>query len=225
MKTFKEGLAELKTALKPMTWQEKIGHLWTYYKGFFFAAVAVVAGISIVVNAFLTKDPIFQGMTLNLVLSEEAKTYLTDDWKAVMKGKEKDRVVLELLYNTDDAIAMGQDAMFSDMMASIFIASGDMDYVMLDMQAMNELVTAGAFCDLREVLKQEQLEQLGKQICYYQDENQNTYPIAVDISDWEFSKNHLAYTEKVFLAFPGNTENTALLDDFLDYVWKWEKPQ
>lgn len=224
MKTLKEGIEELRTALKPMTFGEKITHLWMYYKWVLFAVVAVVAGISIVVNAITAKDPLFNGMTMNIVVKEEAKAYLTDGWKAVLGGEEKDRVGLEVMYNTDEAVMMGQDALSSNLKMSMMISSCQLDYVLLDQQAMGEFVTAGAFGDLRELLPQEQLELLGKQICYYKDENENTYPIAVDISDWAFTKEYLSYAGKAFLAFPGNTERTALLSEFLDYIWKWEKP-
>ena len=224
MKTLREGIEELKTALKPMTFGEKITHLWMYYKWVLFAVLAVAAGISIVVNAITAKDPLFNGMTMNIVVAEEAKTYLTDDWKAVIGGEEKDWVGLDVMYNTDDAVMMGQDAMSSNLKMSMMISSGQLDYVLLDQQAMGEFVTTGAFCDLREVLTQEQLDLLGKQICYYKDETENTYPIAVDISGWKFTQTNLTYAEKAFIAFPGNTEHTALLSEFLDYIWKWEKP-
>ncbi len=224
MKTLREGLRELSNALKPMNWKERIVHLWTYYKWVGFTVLAIAAAISIVYGAITTTDPLFNGATVNLMLTEDGRAYITDSWKERLSDDPKDRVELVQLVNPDDAVMMGQDAVSATLQLSIMITAGELDYILMDKEFLGDFSTQEAFADLREILTDEQLKQLGNRVCYYSD-GTNSYPMAVDISQTEFVQNCMSYTEAAFVAFPGNTEHMELADDFLEYLFSWEKQQ
>lgn len=221
MKTLKEGIEELKTALKPMTFGEKITHLWMYYKWVLFTVVAVVAGISIIVNAITARDPLFSGATMNLMLSAEGRTYITDDWKAQLSDDPKEWVDLEEMFTSDNAAMVGQDAVTATLQLSVMIASGELDYVMIDKETLGFFLEQGAFSDLREILTDEQMDRLGNRVLHVSD-GTVSYPAAVEITATEFVKKSMAYTEAVYIAFPGNTGRSELADDFLEYLLNWQ---
>lgn len=223
MKTLREGLQELSNALKPMNWKERIVHLWTYYKWVGFTVLVVAAGISIVYGAITAKDPLFSGATVNLVLTEDAQAYITDSWKDRLSDDSEEAVELIQMVDSDDTVMLGQDAVNTSLQISIMISAGELDYVLMDKAFLEKYAGMEAFSDLREILTEAQLEQLGSRVYNYAGDTSG-YPMAVDISDTAFVQNCMAYVGAVYIAFPGNTERTELADDFLEYVLSWEKP-
>lgn len=221
MKTLREGLQELSNALKPMGWKDRIIHLWTYYKWVGFTVLAVAAAISIIVHAVTAKDPLFSGATMNLLLSAEGRTYITDDWKEQLSDDPKDWVDLAEMITSEDAAMVGQDAVTATLQLSVMIASGELDYVLMDKETLGPFLEQEAFSDLRKILTEEQLDRLGNRVLYVSD-GTVSYPAAVEITNTDFAQKCMAYTEAVYIAFPGNTGRTELADDFLEYLLNWQ---
>lgn len=220
MKTLREGLQELSNALKPMSWKDRIVHLWTYYKWVGFTVLAVAAAISIIVHAVTAKDPLFSGATVNLLLSEEGRSYITDDWKEQLSDAPQDWVDLAEMFTSDDVTMVGQDAVTATLQLSVMIASGELDYVMMDKETLGHFLEQGAFSDLRTMLADEQLDRLGNRVLYVTD-GAESYPAAIEITATDFTQSCMAYAEAVYIAFPGNTERTEWVDDFLEHLLSW----
>ena len=56
----------------------------------------------------------------------------------------------------------------------------------------------------------------------YEDEDE-TYLVAIDISDVPFVKKHIVSPDKVYIAFPGNTGRTERNAAFVEYLLNWSE--
>lgn len=218
-------LEELKGHLKDMTWKERLDYLWEYYKW-----VAILAGIVVVIVASVisgivqnSKTLLYSGITVNVSISEEGTTYLTDTLFAKLEGKEgKDKIELSPMYINLEAGAYTETATANVTKLISMISVGDVDYLLLDAYALQYCGNSGAFAPLENTLSQEMLAKFEGKIVTIQDE-QSEYQAAIDISDLPFVKKHITSKDKVYIAFPGNTERSAQNEAFLEYLMNWSE--
>lgn len=216
----------LKNDMKDMTFKEKIAHLWEYYKWFAIVGILlIVATVSVVTSVIQnSRELVYGGAIVNLSVTEEGKTYLKEGWfEALESNPKKQKIELDEIYIPD----MEQTAFMESATANIakitaMISAGYIDYVFADAYAIHYLGSVGSFQPLEVVLNQELLAQFeGKLVTYEGDEQ--TYLVAIDISELPFVKENVISADKVYIAFPGNTGRTERNAEFLEYLINWEK--
>ena len=80
------------------------------------------------------------------------------------------------------------------------------------------------FADLETLLDAEELAQLKPLLQWVSDtETGKENALAIDITDSDFAKTYLRSQGKLYLAFPGNTDNLSYTRPFLQYLGLCEK--
>ena len=244
----KKHLAELKETLAPMSWEDRLDHLWEYYKLALVPVVLVVAIIATVIAKANEPEVLFEGVVANVALSEETDALITDEWMQVLGGDPKNEVVrYSEAYFGDMANPKNSDEIQYAQKPMLLAAAQEIEYIIMDKNALTYYLYQEMFVPLEDVLTQEQMQMLEKNGWLFyleekvqedaleeifgedvEDENGNgneevglKYPIAVDLSETEFGKN-CRVDGKVYIAFTGNTENAALSDDFLAHLLNWK---
>lgn len=224
MKRICKILKDLKNTLSPMTWKERIGYLWEYYKHvFFLTAIAIILVVSLISIA-VAPDPCFEGVCANIQLSEEGTAHMTSQWLDVMGGNPKKDVANLSFFLFQDVGASQLPGYTLSMRIVPMVYAQALDYMLLDQQALDYYLTQSVFQDLHISLTDEQISQMEDCLFYYEKEDGTKFPIALDISETAFVKAHATTPDKVYIAFPGNTKNVELCDDFLDHLLNW-KPE
>ena len=99
MPSFKELMEDL----KPMTFREKVDHLWTYYKEYLFLAVlAVILATGLITAAInANRETLVLGIVANSPMSQEGKEYLEKGYAEKIGAKNDWEVLLRAasLYN------------------------------------------------------------------------------------------------------------------------------
>jgi len=222
LESFKAFLA----TLKPMTWRQRIDHVWTYYKDVVFvAAVLLMIPIVLLVSSANKKETLFGGMVVNLDMRQVGVTYLTDDLFVKLEGDPKKQFV-DLRANTFEEHSTEIDANYNAAMSTLsYIEAGILDYLIADEFAMEWYIVQEIYMDLSLVFNPEELEKFGEKVIYIQPEDsQIRTPIAVDISDTVFAKDCLnAGAEPVYFSFVGPNEEAQEYRAFWEYLMAWEQ--
>lgn len=226
MKKIKSFFRQLKSDLAPMSWKERLDHLWTYYKGALLWVIFGIAVITIGVNAIIQSQEqlLFAGATVNVELSEEGYAYMTDGLKTHLGGTKKNQTVTltdTILDNPETAEDLEYLYNRSMWMAGMVIYE-NLDYALMDQIGMEFFIRQGVFGDLRNILSREQYALMEPYVIWSEaTEETPSYPIAIDISHMPFAKACNEGKGKLYIAFPGNTERTGKTPAFLEHVLAW----
>ncbi len=215
----------LKNDMKDMTFQEKLAHLWDYYKWVAITVVVVIiAAVSIVVSVVQnSKELAFGGAVVNLTVSEEGNAYLKEGWfEAMGCDPKKQKVELDMLFvaNLDMPTADAQAALGGITKITAMISGNQIDYVMADAYSIHYLCSGGSFSPLDEVIPAELLAKFEGKLVELENNGKKCL-IAIDISDLPFVKKHIISKDKTYIAFPGNTPRTQETIAFLEYLMNW----
>ena len=94
----------------------------------------------------------------------------------------------------------------------------DLDYLLTDEDGLEYFIGAQAPDDIRKLVSEEFFETLGDRIVMGKMEEVGEVPLAISISDTEFAKFCTRKGEGLYLMFPGNTERTARIETFIQYI-------
>ena len=218
----KQYFAQLKVDLEPMTFPEKIDHIWTYNK----ELILIVVGFGILIIgllvAFLQKpDVVFCGFVINGELSEAGTNYLTTDYgnRLGVFGKQEVQLISGI-YNLElSSAAAYNDATMQQINAYCYDSS--LDYILADKVALEAWVGADIYLDLREILGDEAYEQWKDKFltCKLEDGTEIAY--AVNISDTKFAKDCVTNKKEMYISFINNTQHLDRCKDFWNYILAW----
>lgn len=212
--------------LKPMTAKQRIDHLWTYYKEYlWFVALGVVVICVVVTGAINSnKEIIAGGMMINISIEQEGYNYLSEDFREHLGGKGKE--VVEMDYSNFSSLAdptNSEDNYYASMLLLARVESGDLDYILLDQFAMEYYITQGVYLDLREFFTPEELEALGEKVIYARQEDEtDSWAVAVDISDLPFVQEMIGTEEKTYFALAGSTSRPEICREMWEYLHNWQ---
>lgn len=225
-----QHLQTLKKNLEPMTWPQRIDHIWTYYKETILITVVtliVVIGVSI---SALTpkKDLMMGGMLVNTFFNEEAESYLEEELLAQLNGDPKTqetKIYTKTFTNPDTSAQDG------DVLTTIFamMYAEQVDYLLMDEVGLKSMIRMQGLLDMNEVFTPEEMEQLKDRFFYGQLQDDNgdlvgdPIPMAMKVSDIPFIKECEKYNYRdVYLGFAINAPNKDSLRGFWDYILAWE---
>lgn len=226
MRKLKERFREVLLVLKPMSWKARMEHIFTYYKWIFVAILCLAIVISIGANALCRhlNPPIYRGAVVGVALTPAAEDCLTMQLQTHLRGAENRReAVLRQIpfYALDDpkAASTNQAAYYQ---LSALVAGQELEYMIMDENAWSLLKDGYFFEDLQKLLPQETLSQLKPYLQQVRDkETGQSVSLGIDISHLDFAKAHIPLDGPIFLAFPGNTDNSHLTKDFIDYLLQY----
>lgn len=221
---------KLRDEMKPMTWKQRLDHLWTYYKEYlWFVALAVIVICVIVTGAInASKDVIAGGMLVNISIDQEGFDYLSTEYREHLGGVGGQ--IVELDYSNFSSLAdptSSEDNAYASMILPARVESGDLDYILLDQFAMEYYITQGVYLDLRTFFTQEELDALGGKVIYARQEDEaqeDSWAVAVDISDLPFVQRYIGTETKTYFALSGSTKRPDVCRDMWEYLHAW-KPE
>lgn len=218
-----EHLQKLKKDLQPMSFREKLDHLWTYYKWVLGVLAIFIVLICIVSSSIanINCETLISGMVINTDISLDGDNYLTVDYFERLRGVEgKQEVELAHLNFMDPETTTDIEFTYSAIMRIVADISGQqLDYVITDAVGMETCMDHDALMDLREVLTAEELELLADDLIYlYYDEDQQTVPVAVNLRNQAFSEHYIQSGSERYLAFIANTPRKEICRDFWEYL-------
>ena len=220
----KQGLIKCYNTLKPMTWAQRVDHIWTYYKyHMLFGGVIFLVALAFLSTFFINNgDVIFSGVFINTDITAEAQTYLTDDLLKTMDGDPKKQVV-DVSYSLFEDMGSVRELELNYNRAVAVIAQVEaksLDYMVMDLTALDYYATQNVFGDLRQLLPPEVLDQFT--LIYAREESSTEeIPVALEITHTNFVIECTNATSRIFLAFPGNTGRAFTPADFLKYLTNW----
>lgn len=218
-----QGFRNLPKTLAPMTWEERFAHLWEYYR--FTALVivsAIVLSISLVVSIVHNsrQEVLFAGATVNVTVTEEGSTKLSEDLFALFEGENKKYQLAEL--QTGTGYVEGEPNMtqvYAELMRVLAqISAGDLDYLLVDEDGLEYFLGAQVPDDIRKLVAEEYFATLSDRIVMGEVEDVGKAPAAISIGDTEFAKSCTRKGDGLYLIFPGNTERTARVETFIRYI-------
>lgn len=227
MKEFKfiTKFKELKATLAPMTYKEKLQHLWAYYKWLLVVFLCFVMLISVVLTSCNNRqiNVIVGGVAVNMDISDAGEEYLTNGYKAYT-GSESDKDRASLGYMTLDSVetSVSSDNYVALQSVLALVAGKDLDYLITNEEAFLILLKQEIFADLRNVYTEEELETMGEAVVYYQEQGSSKKtPVAIDIRNTPFIQENTTADGMVYFIFIANSERTEQTKDLLEYLKDW----
>jgi len=220
----RQSISNFFTTLKPMSWAQRLDHIWSYYRyHMLFGGVALLVAITLLSTLFIKdREVVFSGVFMNTDITAEAQTYLTDELLETVDGDPKNQTV-DVSYSLfEDMESVGElELNYNRTMAVIAqIEEGSLDYMVMDMTALDYYATMDVFGDLRQLLPEAVLEQYT--LVYAREEGSaEEIPVALEITDLDFVQKCTDAKARVFLAFPGNTGRAYTPEAFLNYLTNW----
>lgn len=218
------SLKELKSILKPMSWNDRLDYLWTYYKVVLVLALVAAMIISIVVSAIQSKQiqNLYSGALINLVVEQEKQDDIINELTDLMHGDGKKRIVkltdISYIPGNDPEDFEINDA--AAMKLAMLVTTGSLDYILTDDGTYAELIARDTYANLQNILTEEQQTQLKDNMIWREaDGEYPSYPMALDISDTAFAKRIAPYNKVVYVIFVGNTGNSERNQAFLEYIY------
>jgi hypothetical protein len=234
MEKFKEskfylGWKRLLADMKPMTWSQRIDHLWTYYKEYLVVvallAIFLCAGATVIKAQ--TQETLVSGMMVNISISQEGYDYLSVDYLEKLGGEEgKQKAELDYTnFSSLEDPTSSEDNYNSMLILLARVSGGMLDYMILDKFAMEYYIVQDVYLDLREFFTPEELEALGdKVITARQEEETEAWAVAVDITDLPFVQDNVRLEEddRIYFALSGNSQRPEMCRDAWEYIHAWE---
>ncbi len=196
---------KLRDVLSGMTFRQKVDHIWTYYKWLLAPIALAVLLISFVANIISNSrtEILYSGALVNVQMSDEGISYLSDQWFDALDGEEDtQRVDLMLAtFNATSNLFSAEMDVTSSTKVIAAITACELDYVLTDFAGLGYCMSSAAFAPLTDILPEDMLVQLQGQFIYQEDDT-GTYPVAINITQSAFVQDCITGTEQVFLAFP-----------------------
>lgn len=233
-------LAELREDLKPMTFREKVDHLWTYYKEIvLIIAIALMVGAGLITAAVnLSKETLVLGLMVNVSMSPEGKDYLESEYaNKVGAGKNQ-----QVLLHSTNFEKWGDPTSTTDTFqeTSLLIArvsAGQLDYALLDTFSMDFYLEQEVFLDLNEFFSKEEMAELAEQdLLVYRttgetDEKgdlipgtgdvESRVPYGVKLKETAFCRDAMD-GEDVMFVIGGNNPDKEQVRGIWDHIMDWE---
>lgn len=236
MPSFKELMEDL----KPMTFREKVDHLWTYYKEYLFLAVlAVILATGLITAAInANRETLVLGIVANSPMSQEGKEYLEKGYAEKIGAKNDWEVLLHTtnFQSMEDPIS-AEDNYNAAQMLTARVSAGQLEYAIVDELAMSFYVTQAVFLDLRELFTEEELAQLAqKDMLMYAtegdvDENgdlipgtgdiEGRFPVGLKLKDTAFGQEAL-YGKTNYFVVSGNNPDKEHVRGIWEHILDWE---
>ena len=223
---FYRELVKLCQEMKPMTWKQRVDHIWTYYKeyiGLFALLAFVLTGL--ISSAFQAqKEPVITGILVNVTMEQQGYSYLSTDYARYRQVTEDKEVVLENTEFSNIEVNLSEENYYAAMTVLAEVSAKRLDYMLLDKTAMAFYAGQEVYMDLSKVLTQEELAYFeeNKLLIYCQEEGQTTaWPAAVKINDLAFAKDNITTKGDIYFAVAGSSEKLEELRAMWEYINAW----
>lgn len=227
----RKAVSKFFSDLKPMTWRQRVDHIWTYYKGgILTVAFILFAAISLIVSNLSQKESAMCGVSVNVTVSTEGTAYLEESYLAHLgtpAGKEA--VLYPIYYGSLEEAVVEYEYNYNQIMRPVLMVSAqELDYLLLNAESMQRYMAYELFLDLRSIFSAEELAAMGDSVIRsipMDEEDQpvetEPIPVAIDISSLPFVSENILSSGPVYLAFANNAPNMDTLRNFWTFLNDW----
>ena len=221
------GLQKLGSDLKPMTWKQRIDHLWTYYKEYLWLVAVAVIFLGGIIASFvnLGKQTVVNGMMVNIAIDQRGYDYLSTDY-AEKIGAKPGKEVVSLEYTNFQSLENPTDSernYYAAMTVIAEVSAKKLDYLILDETGMKFYITQDVYMDLRDFFTDQELAQLEDRLIYGQEEgSEDKWVMAVEITDLPFIQDNVTSEGKVYFALAGSTQRLEQCRQIWEYINQWQ---
>lgn len=212
---------EKKPDFKAMSTKTKAGYIWDYYK---WPIILTILGICIVIsfiyNRITYREPVLNVLMINcndMVANDDSgfDEFLT---AYGYDPAESPASLNASLYFPEDDYSQSYNEF---QVLSTLIAAGGEDVFFGRGEIYLNYVEQGAFQDLSELLSPELLARYEDQLLYADDEDGNSYPCAVTLTDNEWLRKNNYYDSCYFgILYRGSNPETAV--QFAEFLLSYE---
>lgn len=219
-KTWREIIREELKKLSQLTWGQRLGYIWDYYKPLMAAVIAVIFIISIGVTIYhnLQLTTVLQAYLVNCNALSIDVDEMTEDFSEYLGGLDKKEVLLidtGITLDDDDRAGYAQQMKFTTLSAN-----GDMDVILFPPELFEKYQKEGMFLDLTTILSEEQQNALADYFVYGEDQTDGEDKVfGLNVQQSPVLGRYDAYCgDPVYAVVMGNAKHTDACDDFLSYL-------
>lgn len=219
-RSVKEIIREELQKLKELTWGQRLGYIWDYYKPLMVAILAIAALISIGVTIYRNKqiDHLLNVYMVNCNPISTDGEALAQDFGEYLGGLDKNQMV-----TFDTSISLGEDTsqygMAGQMKLTTLTAAGEIDILLLDPESYQKYSAIDYFADLTTLLSEEQLAAWSDLLVGADGEPADGGAVyAVDLTDSPVLVSTEAYSGPVYGCVLAKQEYSKLCDDLFAYL-------
>lgn len=222
--TLKQRWDKLRRDLKPMTFRQKIDHLWTYYYWVLVIAAIIAVIISIVATSVknLNTDVLVAGVFINADVSLDGREFLEDQYFEKLGGiPDKQEIQITNVVFEDPFTTQEIEYTYNATLKVIAMLSAKtVDYMLMDELGMKYYLGQDVFLDLNELFPREELEKFKDDIIYMTyEETGETIPVAINIRNTVFGQKYLNTDKTHYIGFAANTPRP----DACRLLWEYMK--
>lgn len=218
----KEKFAQEWKKLSGLSWRQRIGYLWDYYKIVPVILIAVIFLISLTVNIVhgLNMEQVLQAVFVNSDSLRADTDRLEQDFAGYLGGMEKNQ---ELMF--DYSLTLDLEGLDTGSAAAItkitaYSMNGKLDCMILPEDIYLDYVGRGMFMRLEDVLDEEEQEAWREALDERkQPEDTERFAYGVRLDGAGVLEDYGLYGGRpVYLAIPGNAAQTEMTVKFLHFL-------
>lgn len=250
---FCQEIRQLRKEMKPMSFKDKVDHIWTYYKEYIGLAVLFLVITTGLVTSMITaaerRESVVTGIMINIIADQEGRDILTIDYAKHLNVDEK-KVKLESTDFSDLTTDLSEENYNASMIVINEVSAKMLDYMIMDKLAMEFYTAQEVYLDLREFFTLEELRSFAEKdmlvFCMEEDtvaglsqedmyalqlksltpegaEIQGCWPAAVKITDMEYVKQNFHNQDDIYFALAGSTLKMQEVRGLWEYMNAWKK--
>lgn len=222
-RTLKQRWQKLCDDLRPMTFKQKVDHLWTYYY-WVLIIVAVIATLCCIVYSSITtlsREVLLSGVLVNADVSLEGHNFLEDRYFEKLGGIEGDQEVqiTDVVFQDPNTTVDIEQTYTATMRLVAMVSAREVDYVLMDKIGLEFYLGQDLFIDLNELFSKEELEKWKDDLIYLTyEETGETIPVAINMQNTQFAKKYVSTQKVHYLAFAANTPRPDACKVFWEYM-------
>lgn len=185
---------------------KKLSAFWRKNRNILIITLSILTVLLLVARKYVTlnNNVLITGLSINVTVENNAVEAMNSHFREQLSegGKyEKVRLSQITLENFTDVNLEYKDNYFTLSTISSLNETGELDYLLMDQLALENLIRQELFLDLREFFTEAQLQELGNRVIYARSsemEAAESYPVAVDISGLSYIRENTATADKVY---------------------------
>lgn len=201
-------------SFKALSLKKKLEHIWIYYKWHLLAGAAVVCLLvslaGVVANN--SKETLISGCFINNSTSAEGYAHLTEgywEYCGADSGQKTELVSGRTIHF--DAEGLSQEDAAAFMTVTCMIAAGTLDYIITDLDSMDDFVEQEVVLDLRELLSAEALAR-------WDTVEQDGAVVGLRLENTAFARNYPLTAQDSCALVIANAPNRENVVRFLEYL-------
>lgn len=221
-KSIKQTVREELKKLSGLSWGQRLGYIWDYYKPLLVAILVIIAAVSMGVSIYhnLQIDHIFKAYLVNCDSYSTDVEQMSSEFAEYIGGigkQEEITIDSSLTYDPDDASQYGVAA---QMKLVTYMAAGEMDVMIGDKLLYDHYMEVGGLTDLTDLFSEKELAAWKDYLVEGTDPEDGTTGIyAVKLNDSSVLNRYPAYPKGDFYAtVPLSAKHPELIVQFLNYL-------